>query len=358
MDSIHIQGYKSIKDATIELKPINILIGANGSGKSNFLSFFEFVNRIGELRLQDYVALNGGVDKALHRGIKHSSTISASLEFKNSLTKEKSYLSFYEFELQNDGTHFIFTREYIGFKELDKEKVNVASKTFEAAAGVLNGISIIQVLPIIKKYHFHDTGKNSPFNQPSNIQNDIYFLYGEGKNIAAYLYSIKVKDPIVYKRILSVIQSVVPYFSDFYLEPNENAFILLQWRDNYSESIYGATDLSDGTIRFIALTVLFMQPNLPATIIIDEPELGLHPFAVAKLAGMIQSAAARGAQVIVATQSVELVSHFQPEDVLTVDQIDGESRFERLKSDDLSRWLETYSLGDLWKQNIIGKAQP
>ena len=122
--------------------------------------------------------------------------------------------------------------------------------------------------------------------------------------------------------------------------------------------IYGPTDLSDGTIRFIALTVLFMQPWLPKVIIIDEPELGLHPVAIEKLAGLIKIAAQQGTQVIVATQSAELISNFQPEDVLTVNQHDGETIINRLSSEDLQTWLDDYTLGDLWKQNIIKGGQP
>ena len=129
---------------------------------------------------------------------------------------------------------------------------------------------------------------------------------------------------------MHIIQSIAPYFLDFELIPNEGSFIRLQWKDKYSDMVYGVTDLSDGTIRFIALTVLFLHPNLPNTIIIDEPELGLHPTAIGKLSGMIQSASKKGSQVIIATQSSDLISYFSHEDIIAVDQIDGCSKFKRL----------------------------
>ena len=141
--------------------------------------------------------------------------------------------------------------------------------------------------------------------------------------MAAFLYHINQKDKITYHRIVKTIQSIAPYFSDFYLVPNANDEVRLQWRDKY-------TDLSDGTLRFIALTTLFLQPNLPNTIVIDEPELGLHPATIAKLAAMIQSAAAKGCQVIAATQSTDLISYFEPEDIVTVDRVKGETVFKRL----------------------------
>ncbi|MFM2345040.1 MAG: hypothetical protein RLZZ210_1652, partial [Pseudomonadota bacterium] len=209
----------------------------------------------------------------------------------------------------------------------------------------------------IKKYHFHDTGRNSPFNQISNIETHKSFLESNGRNIGAFLYNIFKNNNDTYRFIVSTIQSISPYFLDFFIEPNENGDVQLLWRHKEFEQLMGVTDLSDGTIRFIALATLFLQPNLPQTIIIDEPELGLHPFAIAKLAGLIKSVSAQGCQVIIATQSVELINHFEAEDIVTVDQINGESNFKRLNSQELEHWLEDYSLGELWQKNIIANGQ-
>jgi predicted ATPase len=177
-------------------------------------------------------------------------------------------------------------------------------------------------------------------------------------NLAAFLYDIQSEHKIVYNRIVKNIQSIAPYFSDFYFKPNSEKLVRLQWTDRYSDVIFGATDFSDGTLRFIALTVLFLQPTLPDTIIIDEPELGLHPAAIAKLASMIKSVSAKNCQVIIATQSTDLISHFLPEDIITVDQIDGASVFERLNNESLQKWLDDYTIDDLWKRNIITGGQP
>lgn len=155
-----------------------------------------------------------------------------------------------------------------------------------------------------------------------------------------------------------MVQSIAPYFRDFSFHPNAKGDLRLQWEDRYSSMVYGVNDLSDGTMRFIALSTLFLQPTLPQVIIIDEPELGLHPAAISKLAGLIKSAAAKGCQVIIATQSTELLSNFEPQDVVTVDQISGESHFERLDADQLSQWVDEYTLDELWKLSIISRAQP
>lgn len=356
MDKITIQGYKSFKDIELNLNRINILIGANGAGKSNFLSFFEFLNALYEQRLTEYVSLRGGTEKFLFEGSKMTNQIRAKLFFGNNR---------YSLTLKEGTGKFIFTHEQLGYtsnyKMINNEK-EIATLGNESALRDYNELSradyVRGYLSGIKKYHFHDTGRTSPFTHTCNIDNDKYFLYSNGDNIAAYLYNIKREYPITYKKIIMTIQSVAPFFNDFYFNANENGDIRLQWRDKYSETTYGPTDLSDGTIRFIALATLFLQPKPPAVIIIDEPELGLHPFAISKLSGLIRGVAQKGSQVILATQSAELISNFEPEDVITVNQDKGASVMQRLDSKYLATWLDDYTLGDLWRQNILKGGQP
>ena len=354
IDYIKIEGFKSIKKMEMSLRPINILIGSNGSGKSNFLSFFDFLNRLYNQKLTEYVGLNGGEDKMLHKGGEVTENISSKIQFGSNA---------YSFNLRKGDSSFIFTSEGLWYDNNPYYQDPIDISDFKNEANVKNytlprADFIREYLNSFKKYHFHDTGKNSPFTKTSHIENDIFFLYERGENLPAYLYFIKDKHPISYRRIIKIIQSVAPYFSDFFFQPNENGFIRLLWQDKYSSTIYGANDLSDGTIRFIALTTLFMQPELPSSIVIDEPELGLHPFAISKLSGMISSASAKGCQIIVATQSTDLISHFKPEDIITVDQREGESQFNRLNTASLAIWLEDYTIDDLWKRNIISGGQP
>ena len=352
MDYIEISGYKSIKNERIDLNPINLLIGANGSGKSNFISFFTFLNRLYNKKLNDYIEISGGANKILHKGKKNTDRISFKVEFNNGQNG-------YSATLVSGVDGFVFVDERLIYKS-DKGK-DISNSSKEALIKDTDNFRakyVIRYLNGFRKYHFHDTSTKSAFTEYSNIQNDSYFLYSNGSNLAAFLYNIQETDKIVYNKIIKTIKSIAPYFSDFYLQPNSKNNIRLQWTDRFSETIYGVTDLSDGTIRFIALTVLFMQPSLPDTIIIDEPELGLHPTAIAKLAGMIKSVSKKGCQVIVATQSTDLISHFQPEDIITVDQIEGESKFNRLNREKLSLWLDDYTIDDLWKRNIISTGQP
>ena len=347
MESIDIKGFKSIKELQLPLKPINILIGANGSGKSNFLSFFEFLQQIYSKNLQGHIALNGGVDKFLYNGSEVTQEIEGKLTFPTNS---------YSFILKKGENNLTFSKEILSYYNDNHEVSNFSTETYLHSSRMPRAEYIKDYLEEVRKYHFHDTGKNAPFHKTSNIKTDFLYLYSNGSNIGALLYKIKQEEgegSKVYQRILKTIQSIAPYFLDFVLNPNENGYIELLWRNKFSEQIYNTYNLSDGTLRFIALAVLLLQPKLPQTIIIDEPELGLHPFAIAKLAGLIKSASQRGCQIIVATQSVELINYFTPQDIITVDYKNGESVFTRLDEASLAIWLEDFSLGELWKGNFI-----
>ena len=352
MDYIKIKGYKSIKDISLDFNPINILIGANGSGKSNLISFFELLNKIYEEKLQEYTALKGGPERILHKGIEEVEQIYFEISF-----DEKT--NGYSATLQQGDDGFIFLEEYLIYEGDYGGNISAYSK--EASVKVTSSFRakyVRRYLKAYRKYHFHDTTSNSPFTKMSHVDNDSYFLYEDGSNLASFLYHIQNDNKIIYNRIIRTIQSIAPFFSDFFFKPNRKGYMKLQWQSKYNSYIYGVSDLSDGTIRFIALAALFLQPELPSSIIIDEPELGLHPFAIAKLAGMIKSVASRNNQVIIATQSADLVNHFSTEDIITVDQINGESQYNRLSNENLQSWLEEYSIGDLWQRNIIRGGQP
>lgn len=354
MDRIQIKGYKSIQDQTITFGPINLLIGANGSGKSNLLSFFTFIRNLYSRNLQAFVSLNGGMDAFLFRGRKVTEQMSAKLDFANSS---------YAFAVKAGQDKFVITEEQISDAQPMPQPGNMRDIASFAAESNLQFDTTPQAeylrnsLHEMQKYHFHDTGDKSPFTNVSNIETGIHYLYPRGENLAAFLYGIRKDEPKYYARIIAIIQTVAPYFRDFLLKPDKEGNLTLLWEDKFGV-VYNVHDLSDGTIRFIALAALFLQPNLPQTIIIDEPELGLHPSAIATLAGMIESASKRGCQIIAATQSTDLISYFQPEDILTADQNNGASIYRRLSSEGLEHWLEEYSLGDLWRRNIISGGQP
>jgi predicted ATPase len=353
LQKIKIEGYKSIKKIDLALKPINILIGSNGVGKSNFISFFKLVNNIYEQRLQQY-SLKSGIENLLHYGRKNTNEIKGYLDFG---------LNAYSFVLypSDTGSLFISSEESIyksqSFNPSYGEN-NIKESEIKDSDTIRNRY-LREYLESYKIYHFHDTSNTAPLRASSNI-NDNRGLKEDGNNLAAYLYFLKQKHPKNFKRIEKIIQSIAPFFERFNLEPDQldESRISLVWNEiNHSSTYFDATHLSDGSLRFIALATLLLQPDLPKVIIIDEPELGLHPVAINKLAGLIKSASQRDCQIIVSTQSVNLLNNFEPEDIITVDKTENESVFNRLDCNEIRNWLEDYSLGELWTKSVI-KGQP
>jgi len=171
------------------------------------------------------------------------------------------------------------------------------------------------------------------------------------------LYKTQQTEPACYQRIVGTIRQIAPFFGDFNLVPsglNPNV-IQLRWKERDRDYDFGPHLLSDGTLRAMALVALLLQPtkDLPSVIIIDEPELGLHPYAIATLAGLLRSASVHS-QIIVATESPTLLDHFEPQDVVVTERCMGETVFKRLDAKELQEWRDEYSLGELWEKNVIG----
>ncbi len=347
---IKIAGYKSIKEMDLKLNPLNILIGSNGVGKSNFISFFKLLNNIYEQRLQQFT-LKNKADDLLYYGTKNTEHIEGYLKFENNA---------YEFRLAptNDGRLFIEYENSIyrndgGFPNHNLLESQVKQST------TYRDRWLRDYLESYKIYHFHDTSISSPLRSIANIH-DNKSLKEDGGNLPAFLYYLQQKHPHNFIRIEKTIHSVIPFFERFDLSPSlldENR-ILLEWNEKeHPETYFNANHLSDGSLRFIALATLLMQPVLPKVIIIDEPELGLHPTAINKLAGLMKSVAAKGCQIIASTQSVTLLNQFEPEDIITVDKKNNQSVFNRLEEEVLRDWIKDYSLGELWTKSVI-EGQP
>lgn len=359
IERIEIHNYKSIRDARIDLKAINVLIGSNGAGKSNLISFFELTRNLLEQRFKQYLLEHGGIDSLLYKGRKISSDISAIIDFEN-----RNAFAFKLKPMQGPMAYIEYTRDYFNNRgtsdknytedwhlhtwDVNVEESEILTNQKWRASYIRSFLRSFTV------YHFHDTSLSSPMRLPSRV-GDNEFLRHDGSNLAAFLYKLKNDDISAFNMIEGVIRSIAPYFKQFKLLPNKNmeGYITLEWEENDSDIYLDATNFSDGTIRFIALATLLLQPNPPKTIIIDEPELGLHPAAVNKLGALIKKASHKS-QIIIATQSVNVVDCFNPDDIIVVNRKDGQSTFDRLNDEDYSGWLERYSLGEVWEKNIIG----
>ncbi len=360
LDYITVRGFKSI--ASIEelrLGAINVLIGPNGSGKSNFIGAFAFLNAIRSGGLQDYVIRAGGADKVLHFGARHTAEVHIGISFQDERDAyEITLLPSGADELVPGSEHAYFWDKTLHPNRPYQTSVDPAGKEAGISRSGARGVVMYvgRHLNRWKLYHFHDTSSNSPMKKTADV-NDNRHLRPDGSNLAAFLFLLRRQHPESYGLISRTVRQVAPFFEGFQLEPqllNPNK-IQLEWRHAGTDAYFDASSLSDGTLRFMALATLFLQPDgfRPSVILVDEPELGMHPYAITLLASLMKQAAVE-TQVIVSTQSSLLLDHFEPEDVLVADRIDGGTQLTRLDKAELQPWLEEYSLGQLWEKNELG----
>ncbi|MFZ2630350.1 MAG: AAA family ATPase [Desulfosalsimonadaceae bacterium] len=363
LDKLTIKGFKSIQALeNFELTNLNVLIGGNGAGKSNFIDFFRMLRAMMELplpgfssaNLQAYIADGGGSDDFLFNGPKITEQIEVETRFGPNGYRFKLAPTADETFIINDEARYYENGDAGWWKlgsghsrpELLRDKDGRG-----AAGGRIVGFYVYDAISSWKIYHFHDTGKLAPMRRYETIDDSDYLRF-DAANIAPFLLELKNNEKSTYNQIVDAIRLVAPFFDDFILKPNKNEKVRLRWRQKGSDYPLKPHHLSDGTLRFICLTTALLQPDPPSTIIIDEPELGLHPYAIEILAELI-TAASKRTQLIISTQSPALVDYFEPEDIVVVNRKKGASVFNRLNKKDLSSWLQDYSLGDLWRKNIV-----
>ena len=329
--SISIEGFKSIdRIKDLPLRPINVLIGANGSGKSNFIGAFSLLQAERDSAVGEYVERSGGADRIPHFGSQVTRAVQVAVTFHGSDNR---------FELRLEAAE--------DDRLVRKRNVSVGEGVSQFLRDQLHRFRV---------FHFHDTSLTSPMKRTADLHDNRY-LREDGSNLAAFLYRLGKKEQASYAMIVRTVRLVAPFFDDFVLEPqalNEEK-IRLEWRHRGSDAYFDASSLSDGSLRFMALATLLLQPaNLqPSVILLDEPELGLHPYAITIFCSLVKQCSA-DKQIVLATQSPLVVDHFEPEDVLVADRVDGRTELTRLEPDRLAKWLQDYSLGELWQKNELG----
>ncbi len=362
IQSLTIRGFKSIKELVdFEPSQINILIGSNGAGKSNFIGFFRMmawcVSSVDQF--QNFIADAGFASALLFDGSEITREIDTSL-----VLQTNSGLNEYSSRLVHGaGDTLFFADEKVRFSRSDRGTINPnwisfgaghkESKLYEFKTQNQTAKSIYNLLRKVIVYQFHNTSPKSPIRNRW-ATNDGRWLKENGNNLGSFLYRLYQEYPSDYVRIVKHIRFILPFFDDFVLE-EERGSILLRWKEIKSSKIFDVSQASDGMLRFIALVALLAQPPryLPAVMFIDEPELGLHPSAIESMAGLIKTAS-RHCQLFISTQSPTLVDLFEPEDIIVVERKDRTSEFKKLASPQLEQWLQEYSLSELWEKNIFG----
>ena len=357
LDKLTIRGFKSIRDLDeFKLKKLNIFVGANGAGKSNFISFFRMLQSVIEGNLSDYVQDNGGIGDLLYNGRKTTKK----MEFVTRFGSRG-----YRFSIKpGAGERFAITDEARYYNEGSSgwwdlgSSGDSSSLLVKEAKGTSpdskNSLPVYTAIGSWKIYHLHDTSLTAPMRHAEIVEDNKSLRY-DAANIAPFLLRLRNEKHAFYDEILNACRLVSPYFDDFLLDEQQfgpKTKVALSWKAKGSDYPMQPYHLSDGSVRFICLATALLQPDPPSTIIIDEPELGLHPEAIRLLGELIQDAAKR-TQIIVATQSPLLLDQFSIEDVVVVNRKEGQSTFERLKRSDFDQWLNDYSVGELWTKNVI-----
>ncbi|MDP2269374.1 MAG: AAA family ATPase [Archangium sp.] len=353
VESILVEGFKSIARAEVALAPLNVLIGANGSGKSNFISAFELLRRVSQTGLQRIVTERGGPERFLRNGRKLTKEFRLETRFSVG-TWETVFFA-------TDANQLVLTENTRGaagyqgtgatpqFMQPESSLESAARRDPHGdAARIWAGVVGIS------SFHFHDVSREAAVKQPCSVT-DNHALKHDAGNLAAILLRMREGSAAAYERVLKTVRLVAPFLRDFELRP-ANGFVSLGWFERGSDTLFDAHALSDGTLRFICLATMFFQPERPQLFVIDEPELGLHPAAIQVLTSLFRSVTREfGVQIVAATQSTVMVSQLTPEDILVVERGEQEgSTFRRLDEANLTGWLDGYSLGELWEKNILG----
>ncbi len=360
LQRLTLSGFKSIKAMDLELHPLNILIGANGAGKSNLISFFKMLNEMMAGRFQLYIGTSGRAQSLLHFGPKITPQIEAKLEFEVDNGVDAYHIRLFHAA----GDTLIFAEETLSFLQTgwpsprtdelgaghQEARIKEAAKEGKPTAKMLE-----YLLHRCRVYHFHDTSSTAGVRQSSYVGNDRWLMPDAGNLPALLLRFRKENGGAVYQRIIGTIRLIAPFFDDFVLEPDVSNRVILNWRHKESDQVFGPHQFSDGTLRAIGLATLLLQPEdeLPELIVVDEPELGLHPYALNVVAALFSKAALH-TQILISTQSSSFLDNCNPEDVIAVNREGKESQFERLNPTKLDAWLDEYSLGEVWEKNIIG----
>ena len=367
IDSISVKGFRSLADVSVsDLPDVAVMIGSNGSGKSNVIRFFDMLFwMLKSRRLADFVARQGGADDQLFGGSKTTSDIEATVGLHTGIGDCD-----YSFTLalaQPD--RFSVDHEAIVWRqEGEKPKSWYIPAQFQGEARIVeyiqseglqhllggNILSFVRSLYDHRAYHFHDTSDTSSMKTSWDIDDNIH-LHGHGGNLAAVLYRLEREDVRQFDLICRHIGRVLPQFDRFVIEESHGK-VLLRWKAKWTDKTFGAHLTSDGSLRFFALVTLLNLPAemLPSVILLDEPELGLHPAAIGLVAQMIKQLS-YDRQIIVATQSPLLVDEFGLDEIIVLDLEDGRTKLRKLNTEDYKRWIEQdYTPSQLWQKNVLG----
>jgi len=394
ISSLSIHGFKSFKSLQdFSLRPLNVLIGPNRSGKTNFLDFWDLLSQAGKQQLPNAINKRGGIGSVIswnqiaslkfeldfeargpfapENGIRYSVNL-AKQQLTYSVANERLAQNPNKAGLQNSrliissGAGIIYKHK--GGKN-ERQKVRLDS-AMDLAITQIRDASAYPALDKLRRYLANivvqrpfNTDDNSPMRNAQHIgvrETEVppTRLSRGGDNLTNVLYFMN-NDPQYqdyYEEYLLTLQRAFPSCEKLIFPADAaQGKTIVAWKDHHlSNRPMTANLLSDGTLRFMCLLAALYDPEPPSVLCIDEPEVSLHPQLVRLLASVLQEASER-MQIIVATHSPELISYLEnADDVVVVEAEEGWSTLKRLSQSELQHWLENYSLGELWMTGEIG----
>lgn len=361
--SLRVAGLRSLVDAELALgTDVTVLIGANGSGKSTLVSALELVSRIWDGSFQEYLEDRGGLERMLFAGDPPAQEVTIDLwaakdhagvrnGYRARLRPSPSGVARLQETLRLHDTRKYPKRSY------DEELGwATSSQVVRLDQGDRAGRFASYVRPLLagcRVFHFDDVSAQAPATRLSTVGDDVELRWN-AENIAAYLLKVNLEHPQHYREIVAVVQQALPFFQDFVLVPDRSGQVRLRWRQRGLDRTFLPHEASDGALRFICLATLLLGPDLPATVVLDEPELGLHPAAIGLLAEMTRAAGRTGHRVIIATQSVPLLSHYEVGEIAVLEHHQSRTTLTRPDASRLEAFLDDYSTGSLWEMNLLG----
>jgi len=380
LDTIRLENILSYSMTTLELGSLNVLIGANASGKSNLIEIISLLAATPN-NLLIPIREGGGVTDWLWKGSENTSSIASikvSLPYSPSPNQHLQY-------------QFAFTRNYHRFELVDEAIVDndIQYYSYQNGYPILNtlidtthrtqrqlqrrDVSIEQSILSqrreadlypeltylanqfnqIRFYREWNLGRYTMprLPQKADLPND--FLLEDASNLGLIINQLQ-NNPSTKKQLLTLLQEFCGYIEDITTKTEGNT-IQIFFHERGLRQPVPVTRLSDGTLRYLCLLAIFCHPEPPPLICLEEPELGLHPDILPTIAPLLQECAKR-TQLIVTTHSDVIVDALTdtPESIIVCERDENGSQLKRLQQTDLKIWLEKYSLGQLWRSGEIG----
>lgn len=382
-ERIHVQGFRRLHDVSLPLKPLNVLIGANGCGKTTLLDVFTLLSASasGELKstISDYGGIDGNLsalssvagDKARFARFEADKTVPGHPPLKYAITLKPSGASY---EISDESLtqhadrskpdpmkHIESIHGRVRYFDPGKNKLLPPEWEHDALESALSQVSKMYQEPenfrkgLASSTHYHvlDVGSRAPVRLPQPMR-EAKLPGKDGEDLVSCLYWMREADPDRFETIEDTLRVGFPEFDRLNFPPVAAGTMAMTWKEKNVKHPFFMHQLSEGTLRFLWLVTLLYSPGLTEVTLLDEPEVSLHPELLSVLADCMRDASNR-TQLIVATHADRLVRFLRPEEVITMDvEDDGVTTATRADELDLDEWLDEYTLDQVWQHGRMG----